>query len=1056
MKWSLKSSSIFRKRSDARRWLVIGVIAGLASTCCAYRAYALDPDRTMSQYAREQWGRERGFPGGSVTAITQTRDGYLWIGTDQGLIRFDGVNFRVFGQASPTTFSIGAVQELMADGAGDLWILLQSTKILRYHDGKFELGREEAEFGITSVSTRKDGSALLSSLAYGALHYRAGKYESLTPSAYLASSALSGTPELGDNLSTRLSWAEGVVTHRLAEPNSAVISMAETADGKIWLGTRDKGLFYVSQARVYASGMELPDAKINCLLAGQREGLWIGTDQGMALWDGTKISPAQVPASLRHSKILTMVRDRDGNLWVGTARGLVRMNGDGASAAEESPREQRTITALFEDREGNLWVGTPRGVECLHDSAFVTYAVTSRPSESSGPIYIDEQERVWFGPTEGGLSWMRGGTMVSVNSDRLNQDVVYSIAGSKSEVWIGRQQGGLTSLHYVAGSPVARTYTEADGLAQNSVYTVHQSRDGSVWAGTLSGGVSRLKDGKFTTYTVANGLGGNSIASIEDAPTGTMWFATPGGLSELIKDRWRTYTTKDGLPANDVRCILHDSSGVLWIGTTGGVAFLKASHVHAGGGDNGLLRETVLGMAEDHGGFLWIVTLNHVLRVSRVALLAGKLRDEDIREYTLSDGLRGTEGVRRDRSVAEDLQGRIWFSMNRGLSVVVPSRANRESVPAIAHVETVSVDGSPVALQGFLRIPASASHRRVSVDYAGLSFAVPDRVRFRYRLDGFDQGWSEPVSSRRAIYTNLGPGSYRFRVVASNSDGLWNGSEAAVPFRIEPTFWQARWFQSSSVIALACLTWLLYRLRLYQISRQFDIRVEERLGERTRIARELHDSLLQGFQGLLFHLQAAQNMLPERPQDAKRALDSVLDQGDQALAEARNAVQDLRSSSAVHDDLSEALAVVAEELAAQNPSVKFRVLVEGKARNLDPILRDEVYRFAREALRNAYSHAHAHNIEAEITYADLRFVLRIRDDGAGIDPKVLVLGSREGHWGLPGMRERAKKFGGKMEVWSEGGAGTEVELTIPALIAYGGPSAPGRFLFAGRKGAPRS
>jgi signal transduction histidine kinase len=248
----------------------------------------------------------------------------------------------------------------------------------------------------------------------------------------------------------------------------------------------------------------------------------------------------------------------------------------------------------------------------------------------------------------------------------------------------------------------------------------------------------------------------------------------------------------------------------------------------------------------------------------------------------------------------------------------------------------------------------------------------------------------------------------------------------------------------------------LYRLRLYQVSRQFDLRVEERIGERTRIARELHDSLLQGFQGMLFHLQAAQNMLPERPQEAKRALDSVLDQGDQALAEARNAVQDLRSSTVVHDDLSEALAVAAGELAAQNSSVKFRVLVEGKPRSLDPILRDEVYRFAREALRNAYSHAHAHNIEAEITYADLHFVLRIRDDGTGIDPKVLFSGSRAGHWGLPGMRERAKNFGGKMEVWSEGGAGTEVELAIPASIAYGGPSTSGRFRFAGRKGTPSS
>jgi ligand-binding sensor domain-containing protein/signal transduction histidine kinase len=1039
------------------RQLVISVMAGLACSFWAPSAWPLDPGRTLSQYMSDQWRSDRGFPAGSVTAITQTRDGYLWIGTNKGLIRFDGSDFREFPQATPTTFSIGAVQELVVDGEGGLWILLQSTKVLRYHDGKFELGREEAEFGITSVSRQRDGTVLLSSLAYGALEYRREKYQSLTPSAYSSSSA-NQTSAASDNLSSRLSWATGVATHRFAEPNSAVISMAETPDGMVWLGTRDAGLFSMRKGRVYPSGMKLPDAKINCLLAGEKGELWIGTDKGIALWNGTEVTSEGVPVSLVHSQILSMIRDRDANLWVGTAAGLVRVSADGISAKGVSAQDRGTITALFEDREGNLWVGTPQGIECIRDSAFVTYTVPGHASESSGPVYIDHEDRVWFGPIEGGLSWMRGGHVSSVKSDLLNQDVVYSITGSPTgsidELWIGRQQGGLTHLRNIGGTIIAKTYTERDGLAQNSVYTVHQSADGTVWAGTLSGGVSRLKDGKITTYTVVNGIGANSIASIADAPDGTMWFATSGGLSELVKDHWRTYTTRDGLPANDVSCILRDSAGIVWIGTTSGLAYLKADHVYAGGESRKSLGESILGIAEDHNGSLWVVTLNHVLRVSRAAVLSGVIRDEDIREYGLPDGLHGTEGVRRDRSVAEDLHGSIWLSMNRGLSVVVPRRADGEAVPAIAHVETVSVDGNPVAMEPGVRI--AASHRRISIDYTGLSFAVPDRVRYRYRLDGFDQNWSEPVSSRRAIYTNLGPGTYRFRVVASNSYGQWNGAEAAVSFHIEPAFWQSWWFQLSSILALACVTWLLYRLRLYQISRQFDMRVEERIGERTRIARELHDSLLQGFQGLLFHLQAAQNMLPEHPLEAKRALDGVLDQGDEALAEARNAVQDLRASTIVPDDLSEALAVTAEELAGHNPSVKFHVQVEGKPRNLDPLLRDEVYRFAREALRNAYNHAHARNIEAEITFADLRFVLRIRDDGTGIDPKVLFSGSRAGHWGLPGMRERAKNFGGNMEVWSEGGAGTEVELTIPALVAYGGASPVGRSRFAGRKRTPSS
>ena len=241
------------------RQLVISVIAGLACSFWAPRACALDPGRTMAQYMSDQWGIDRGFPAGSVTAITQTRDGYLWIGTDKGLIRFDGSVFREFQQATPTTFSIGAVQELVVDGEGGLWILLQSTKVLRYYDGKFELGREEAEFGITSVSRQRDGMVLLSSLAYGALEYRAGKYQSLTPTAYSTNPSANQTTATSDDLSSRLSWATGVATHRFAEPNSAVISTAETPDGITWLGTRDKGLFYMSKGRVFPSGMKLPD-----------------------------------------------------------------------------------------------------------------------------------------------------------------------------------------------------------------------------------------------------------------------------------------------------------------------------------------------------------------------------------------------------------------------------------------------------------------------------------------------------------------------------------------------------------------------------------------------------------------------------------------------------------------------------------------------------------------------------------------------------------------------------------------------------------------------------
>jgi ligand-binding sensor domain-containing protein/signal transduction histidine kinase len=1028
--------------------LLCKMLLGVAVVFLSLPAHAIDPNRTIAQYLQDRWSGGRGFPGGAVTALAQTRDGYLWIGTDRGLSRFDGSSFRTFQQATPTNFPIGPVEELLTDAAGDLWIVLQSTQIVRYSNGRFEPGHDEAGFGITSINSRKDGTILLSSLALGTLKYSANKYQPVTSSD--TSVTPDGTLEAADNLSSRLSSAEGVATHRFAEPNSPVISMAETSDGRMWLGTRDKGLFYISQGKIVPSGINLPGSKVNCLLALNDE-LWIGTDHGMVQWGTTKTS--SVPASLRQTSILAMIRDRDFNVWVGTDNGLVRVNSSGVSLDLSNAPIEGPVTALREDMDGNLWVGNAHGILVLRDSAFVTYSVAGLKSESSGAIYVDPDDRVWYAPIEGGLRWMTGKETGTIDNDLLSQDVIYSIAGGKDELWLGRQQGGLTRLTFHNGSTTSRTYTEQNGLAQNRVYTVHENPDGTVWAGTVSGGLSRLKDGKFSTFTVAEGLGSNTVTSIEDSPDGTMWFGTSGGLSELANGKWRTYTSHDGLPADEVSSLLRDSSGVIWIGTTSGLAFLRSGHISVAAADLQALRGPVLGLAYDQHGSLWIATANRVLRIKREALLQGRLADGDFREYGLADGLQGTEGVKRDRSVVKDLHGNIWFSLNAGLSVVRPARADQEAAPPLVQVDTISVNGNTVPSRGLVRIPAS--QRRIVIDYSALSLATADRIRFRYRLDGFDHGWSEPVTSRQAVYTNLGPGPYWFHVAASNRYGAWNGSEAAIPLEIAPAFWQAWWFRLTILLSLALLTWLIYRLRLLQISRRFEMLIEERAMERTRIARELHDSLLQGFQGLLLYLQVAQHMLPSQPEEARQAIEKVLDQGDQALAEARSAVQNLRGSPVAAADLATALAAIGKELSAHDHTVQLRVMTEGKPHNLDPILRDEVYRFAREALRNAFNHAKAQNIEAEITYGE-SFLLRIRDDGVGIDPTVITHGRRDGHWGLPGMRERAESLGAAMEVWSESGAGTEVQLTIPAAIAYGKSPTPESFRPFRKKRPPTS
>ena len=983
---------------------------GAAALCLLCTSYALDPNRTPSQYSREQWTNEGEFPGGPVHAISQTPDGYLWIGTDTGLIRFDGFSFRVVPLSplipTPNTPVLG----LTTDLDGNLLIRLQGAGVLRLRNGKFEIfttGVAPGSSQVTAMWRDQNGHVLLSDLVGGTLIFQNGRIEQLAKPDLLP-----GSPP--------------------------IISLGTTPDGGVWLGTLNSGVFALAQGQAVAAAKGLPYTKINCLLPVGANEVWVGTDGGVFRWNGTRFVEVALP--LRGNvQVLTLLHDRDANVWVGTAQGLFRINSAGTSLLEEKDlRGDGGIDALFEDREGNIWAGRARGIERIRNTTFATYSsATGLPSERNGPVYSDSEDRIWFAPVEGGLYWFKNGAPVPVRGAGLENDVIYSIAGRQDEIWVGRQHGGLTRLQYRNGKLTSQTYTERDGLAQNSVYAVYQSPDRTIWAGTISGGVSSFRDSRFVTYTTASGLSSNTIYSIVQTSDGTTWFATPNGLNSFSEGTWKTYSSKDGLPSENVDCLFEDSSGVLWIGTSNGLASLHSGRIRTYPEGPGSLHKQILGLAEDKNGWLWVAASNRVLRIRRDKSYDSPPEEGDIREYGTADGLRSNEPLQRSSSVVRDSLGRIWFSMTRGLSVVEPSRLVGDSPPAIVHLEAIAADGKPINAGDTIRIPVA--HKRVTFTYTGLSLAVPQRVRFRYFLDGFDRNWSEPTAAREAVYTNLNPGPYRFRVVACNNDGLWNGSEAAVSFRVDPAFWQTWWFMILGVmtVGLAVLTYL--RLRVLSLTRQMNIRLEERVGERTRIARELHDSLLQGFQGLMFRLQAVRDLLPARPEEAIRALESALDRGDHVIAEGRGTVEDLRSSTLVNNDLVQALSTLGEELAMTEDgrvSRTFRVLVEGKPRGLEPILRDEVYRIAREALRNAFHHSQAQKIEAELTYGDSQFLLRIRDDGKGIDAKYLDHGSRAGHWGLPGMRERAKTFGGRLEIWSQGGAGTEVELTVPASIAY--------------------
>ncbi|HXZ81445.1 MAG TPA: two-component regulator propeller domain-containing protein, partial [Terriglobales bacterium] len=633
-------------------------------TACIPRANALDPERLISQYVRERWESDRGLHG-EVYAITQSSDGYLWIGTDKGLFRFDGLTFRPMADSGSPSLPIAQVLGLTVDAQGNLLVRLPERNLLRYSEGTFDnilRSLQPRELAITAMAQSLDGAVLVSGLTNGTLRFAGGRFETLVPVSAL--------------------------------PASPIISLAQSSDGKVWLGTREAGLFYADHGRVTGLSKGLPSRKINSLLAIGKE-VWIGTDAGVVRWNGSEITVDGVPPVLRSAWAISMLKDRQSNLWVGTRAGLLRVNPHGIAELQLDKNPPSVVNVVFEDREGNLWSGGPWGIERLSDNPFATYGrAEGLPSDHIGPVFVDSEGRTWFAPIEGGLYWLDREERGRITEGGLGTGVVYSIAGGKDGLWLGRQKGGLTHLYSQNGRFAVESYTA--GLARNSVYSVYQSRDSTVWAGTLSGGVSKLQGGRITTYSREDGLASNTVNSILEDADGTMWFGTADGLSAFANGRWRSYTVNDGLPSNDVNCLEQDAGGVLWIGTSAGLALRSAGEIRTPRQPSEALHGQVFGVVQDPSGWLWVVTSNEVVRVNRDRLLAGVLRDGDLREYGVDDGLRSVGGIKRQRSLVLDPLGRVWASMNSGLAVVDPAQLVDTTPPPMVHILSVSADGNPI------------------------------------------------------------------------------------------------------------------------------------------------------------------------------------------------------------------------------------------------------------------------------------------------------------------------------------------------------------------------
>jgi signal transduction histidine kinase/ligand-binding sensor domain-containing protein len=985
----------------------------IALPCLISNCFGLDPARSVSQYVRNSWGIGNGFPQGSVSAIAQSTDGYLWIGTEKGLLRFDGITFTQVRDARPDSPPLEHVLGLSTDYGGGLWIRTPETTILHYTNGE-----------LTPMRVNPASDPLVTAMAPGPIE------------SILFASRLNGV----------FAWQKQhfeTISSRASLPvTSPVLSILKGPNGDLWLGTRESGLLRIQGSLIEPVTTHLPGLRINCLLLGVDNEIFVGTDRGLTRWNGKEITATGVPPALNRIPIYAMARDRDGNVWVGTSRGLLRLNSQGVSSFGEADSGQ-PITALFEDREGDIWAAGADELTRIQESAFVMYrsSVAHRlrndaAKEHGGPVHADSRGTIWTGSGSGGLYFVRDGKLTESISAHLGRDEVYSIAGEGDDLWLGSKSRGLTHIDLRASPNVATNFTQADGLPSASVYSVHRNRDGTIWAGTLTAGASHLHGKRFTNYAASDGLASNTILSIEEDSAGAMWFATPSGLSCFDRNRWKTFSTQDGLPSENVSTLFEDQSGILWLGTLRGIAFVRSGKVFTPQGLPPSLRDEIFGIAEDKLGALWIASSHAVLRVDRARLLSGKLSDGDIREFGVSDGLLDANGVRRERSIVLDPSGRIWISRNQGMGALDPARLRQIAPPTIVHIARLFVDGDSRDLRSSMRLPANP--RRIVLDYAGLNLSSPEHVRYKFKLDNFERDWNAPEAGTQAAYTNLSPGSYRFRVLGSSADQVWNGAEAGLSFEIAPAIWQTWWFRIVCAALLLLALVSLYRLRLHQLTEQVNVQFEARLAERTRIARELHDTLLQSFHGLMLRFQAAHNLLPDKPSQAKKSLSIAIDRAALAITEGRDAVQNLRNEPG-EGDLLTSLTALGEELAnaelgAESPN--FRVLVEGKPQTLHPQLQEGLYRIAREAVANAFRHSNAAHIELDIRYAPDLLRLRVRDDGVGLDPLILAAGRREGHWGVPGMQERALALRATLDIWSEVNRGTEIELTIPGSTAY--------------------
>jgi signal transduction histidine kinase/ligand-binding sensor domain-containing protein len=936
-----------------------------------------------------------------------------------GLLRFDGVRFLPTTSPNGQRFLSSNVTSLLAAKDGSLWIATeegfkehslshwvnQTLAVSMHAPGRILSMIEDREGAvwIAYIPLDRPLGSLCRVVGSGLQCY--GTAEGL-PSSLTAGSRLvednEGNIWIGSDTEI-VRWKPG--SSSTYQPSAlrrnsgmdGIRGLVVAPDGSLWVGIAEPGpggglqrLVKGTLLPVVTSDLVGSSLDVSALLLDRQNALWIGTfDQGVYRIYGQRVDHFKSADGLSSDRVTELYEDHEGNLWVVTSAGVDNFRD--VQVATYSTREginSTEVNSVLASRDGTLWVGGSGTLVALrHGHPFPVDLGKKSNEKEITSLLEDHEGRLWVGIDNTLSVYANGGFERIDRPDGSPFGLVTSLAEDVNHNIWARESYGAKPLIRIQNRRVQEEFSE---VQMQAIRKVAADPEGGVWLGLMNGDLARYRDGKIQTIHFDHQLN-SSVDQVAVNPDGSVFGATAFGLVAWKAGKRQILNARNGLPCDGVNAFISDSRGSLWL-------YMKCG----------------------------------LVEITSPELQRWWERPDATLQSRVFDSLDGVQpGLAPfDQSAARTLDGRLWFANGLGLQMVDPARLIENRVLSPVHIESIAADGKSYSLNDDLRLPALT--RDLEIDYTALSFVIPQKVQFRYRLEGHDAGWQDPGTRRQAFYNDLGPGKYRFHVIACNNDGLWNSVGASLDFKVEPAWFQTIWFQSLCGALAVLALWALYRFRVRQIALTINTQFDHRLEERTRLARELHDTFLQTVQG---SKMVADDALDANADETRmrKALEKLSRWLGQAVEEGRAALHSLRVSTTEKNHLSEALLRATED--HQFPSsmtVAFSVI--GDARDLHPIVRDEVYRIGYEAIRNAAAHSRASRLEIDLRYAN-DLSLRIKDNGLGIDPSIPELG-REGHFGLQGMRERASRIRSKLSIDSSANAGTQVSLVVPGAVVY--------------------